>query len=529
MTKSQWRSDEELEKRVKGLYDYQQVEVPKIPLKERDKGFQEIMLGYTDEEARLEAQRCMQCQDPPCVKACPAHLNVPGYCQAIVDGDLKRGLQIIMDTFPLPGSCGRICYAPCVDVCLKGVEGQPIEIPRLRRYLADRINQKELNYNIPKPTGKKVAVIGSGPASLTCAYHLLRRGHKAIVFEKNNKPGGTLNTIPEYRLPQKILQGEIDILRWLGVEIKTGQNIAGEGCIDKLLQEYDAVFIGAGAISSWKLDIPGKDLPGTMTGYEFLQRLDMGEAGLLGRSVAIIGAGDVAMDALRTAIRESERIYLIYRRSTEEMTASEGEVIEFGEEALLQELHPATLSLAEKKRKEMIKEIFSRPEPLTMERMVEIDKIVGKKLKKEIFSRLEGKTGKVTVYFLAQPTRILGEDKVVGIECMRMGLGEPDESGRRRPAPIAGSEFTLAVGTVIFALGQKIESSWLGKTSGIELNKQGEIIVDDNGLTTRAKVFAGGDAIRGPTSMIQAIADGKRAAETIDHLLRESNHDPDRR
>lgn len=520
------RSDAELEERVKGLYEYEQLEGPKLPLKDRGKGFSEIVLGYTDEEALLEAQRCMQCQDPPCVVACPAHLNVPGYIKAIVDGDLKRGLQIIMDTYPLPGSCGRVCFHPCTDVCLKGVKGQPINIPRLRRYLADKVDQRELNYNIAPATGKKVAIIGSGPAGLTVAYLLTRKGHKAIVFEKEEKPGGTLNTIPEYRLPEKVLQGEIDVLRWLGVEIRTEQSIESEGCIDKLLQEYDAVFIGTGAISSWKLDIPGKDLGGTMTALDYLRAVDRGEKIELGRSVAIIGGGNTAMDVLRTAMRQAEEIHFLYRRAAEQMPATGDEVIELGEEIILEEIHCLELALGAKKCQELLKDLCDKFEKLTSEKRKEAAKRVEEEIRKDIFNKLEKKGtpteragAELTIHFLTQPNKILGDSKVTGIECLRMELGEPDESGRRRPVPVEGSEFVINADTVIFAIGQGVESSWLGKESGIDLKKWGEIIVDETLQTSKPRVFAGGDAVRGPSSMIEAIADGKRAAEVIDSIL----------
>jgi len=523
------RSDAELEERVKGLYEYEQLEVAKLPLKDRGKGFSEIVLGYTDEEAFLEAQRCMQCQNPPCVVACPAHLNVPGYIKAIVKGDLKRGLQIIMDTYPLPGSCGRVCFHPCTDVCLKGVKGQPINIPRLRRYLADKVDQRELNYNIAPTTGKKVAIIGSGPAGLTVAYLLTRKGHKAVVFEKDGKPGGTLNIIPEYRLPEKVLQGEIDVLRWLGVEIRTGQKIEGEGCIDKLLQEYDAVFIGTGAISSWKLDIPGKDLAGTMTALDYLRAVDRGERIELGRNVAIIGGGNTAMDVLRTAMRQAEEIHFLYRRAAEQMPATGDEVIELGEEIILEEIHGLELALGAKNYQEILKKLHEEFEKLTPEKRKEAAKKVEEGIRKDVFNKLEDKGvpapaqrdgAKLTIHFLTQPNKILGDSKVTGIECLRMELGEPDESGRRRPIPVAGSEFVIPADTVIFAIGQGVESSWLGKASGIELKKWGEIIVDEKtGQTSKPQVFAGGDAVRGPSSMIEAIADGKRAAEAIDSLL----------
>ncbi|MFQ6033497.1 MAG: FAD-dependent oxidoreductase [Candidatus Bipolaricaulia bacterium] len=366
LSPSERKSEAELAELVRGLYEYERVEEPKLPLKERFKDFPEIMRGYSDEEALAEATRCMQCQDAPCVQACPANLNVPGYCKAIVEGDLPRGLQIIMDTYPLPGSCGRVCFHPCTDVCLKGVEGEPINIPRLRRYLADKVDQRQLEYNIAPSTGKKVALIGSGPAGLTCAYHLLRYGHRVVVFEKDEKPGGTLNILPDYRLPNEVLQREVEVLEWLGVEIRTDSPISGEGCLDKLLEEYDAVFIGAGAIGSWKLDIPGKDLEGTMTALDYLRAVDRGESVPLGKSVAVIGGGDVAMDAVRTALRQMERVHFVYRRAPAEMPATGDEVIELGEEAALRELHHLEEAFAAEQRKRILDELKERYEHLTI-------------------------------------------------------------------------------------------------------------------------------------------------------------------
>jgi glutamate synthase (NADPH/NADH) small chain len=515
-----WLDDEELKRRIKGLYDYEQVEVPRLPPEQRLRSSEEVMRGYTFDEAKVEALRCMQCQDPPCVKACPAHLDVPGYCQAIVDGDLKKGLKIIMEAFPIPGSCARICYHPCTDVCLKGVEGTPIEIPRLRRFITDSVSQYDLDYELPEPTGFRVAVIGSGPAGLACAYHLRRKGHRVVVFERDGKPGGTLCTIPDYRLPDKVLQEEIKVLEWLGVEIKTNSPIEGDGCIDKLLEEFDAVFIGVGAVKARALEIEGKGLEGVYHGYELLKRLDAGGR-LLGERAAIVGGGDVAMDALRTALRECEAVYLIYRRSPLEMPASHEEVYELAEEALKQEWHHLAVELATERRKERIRELFSRLELLTMEQMERIEKDLVKELKVEIFERLAAKRlENLVVHFLANPTRVLGEDgRVKALELVRMEPGPPDEQGRRRPIPVKGSEFLIEVDTVVFAIGQEIDISWLGRDHGLEL-APGNRLITHQFETSRPGVFAGGDGVRGPASMIEALGDGRYAAEAIDRWLK---------
>lgn len=518
-------SQPELEERVRGLYEYERVEEPKLPLRKRLEGFPEIMQGYSDQEALAEAQRCMQCQDAPCVAACPANLDVPGYCKAIVDGDLKRGLQIIMDCYPLPGTCGRVCFHPCTDACLKGVCGQPINIPRVRRYLADKVDQHELDYDISPSTGKTIALIGSGPASLTCAYHLLRRGHQVVVLEKDEKPGGTLNILPDYRLPNEVLQKEVDVLKWLGVEIRTETTIAGEGCLDRLLEEYDAVFIGAGAIGSWKINIPGKDLEGTMTALDYLRAVDRGQEVSLGQSVAVIGGGDVAMDAVRTALRQVERVYFIYRRAPAEMPATGDEVIELGEEVALEELHHLEESFAAGHRRRILDSLKGEYEHLTIPRRQEAVKESVRRMKADLFGRVGQGGPQVAIHFLTQPVEVLERDgRVAGLKCIRMELGEPDESGRRRPVPVEGSEFELPCDAVIFAIGENPESGWLGENSGVELKKWGEIVVDPQSQAThRQRVFAGGDGVRGPASMIEAIADGKRAALSIDRLLREED------
>jgi len=518
-------SDQALAERLQGLYRYEQVEVPQRPVEQWIQDYEEIVLGYTEEEAKVEALRCMQCQDPPCVKGCPAHLDVPGYIKAIVEGDYKRGLQIIMDTYPLPGTCGRICFHPCTDVCLKGVRGEPINIPRLRRFLADSVNQYDLDYEIPEPTGFKVAVVGSGPAGLTCAYHLRRKGHQVVVFEKDRKPGGTLNTIPDYRLPDHVLQEEIKVLEWLGIEIKTGSPIRGDGCIDRLLEEFDAVFIAIGAVSSDKPKLPGVELEGCITGLEYLRALDRGEE-LPYRRIAIIGGGDVAMDALRTALRHGEVVHWIYRRSAEEMPASEGEVLELGEEVTLRDLREVERAFVQPFKQTTIREAKLKLLKLTFDERKKLSKELHKRVKAKLVEQLSAEGRKLVVHLLTNPTRVLGEERVEGLELIRMRLGEPDASGRRRPEPVEGSEFTIEVDAVVFAIGQDVDSSWLGHGHGIELDKWGQFVVDERLRTSRERVFAGGDGVRGPSSMIEAIADGKRAAEAIDAMLREKAEAP---
>lgn len=515
-------NDVELEERLRGHYEYARVPERKAAF-ERRLTFEEISQGYDEESVRVEALRCMQCQDPPCVKACPAHLNVPGYAEAIVEGDYKRGLQIIMDTYPLPGSCGRVCFHPCMDVCLKGVCGEPLNIPRLRRFLADTVSQYDLDYDIPEPTGKRIACIGSGPSSLSCAYHLRRRGHEVVVFEKDVKPGGALNTIPDYRLPDEVLQSEIDVLEWLGVAIRTNTPVGGDGCLDELLEEFDAVYIGVGAIGSWKPDVPGKDLSGSITALEYLRAVDRGETPLF-QNVAIIGGGDVAMDALRTALRTAQTVYWVYRRSPEEMPGNEDEVIELGEEVVLRDMEAVAEAFTHPFKEHVLREARARLLHLAFEERQRLQDEIGVNVKSRVLQelgdemRVDGR--RLVVQLLTNPTKILGQEHVEALELVRMKLGEPDESGRRKPVPVEGSEFIVGVDGVIWAIGQNVESGWLGVHSGVDLKKWGEVIFDaETQQTSRERVYAGGDAVRGPSSMIDALADGIRAANSIHELL----------
>lgn len=521
MAQHDWMSDEDLSRRLKGLYDYEQVEVPKIAESERLLSAAEVVTGYTDAQARVEAERCMQCQDPPCVAACPAHLDIPGYCEAIADGDLDRGLAIVLEAFPIPGSCARVCYHPCTDVCLKGVEGTPIEIPRLRRYITDNTDQHAVDFAIPEETGQRIAVVGSGPAGLSCAYHLRRRGHQPVIYEQFDKAGGTLNTIPDYRLPDDVLQDEIEVLREMGVAIRPDSPVSGDGCLDELLSAHDAVFVSAGAVKAREVPIEGSELEGVHHGYHLLKRQDAGES-LFGRKAAIVGGGDVAMDALRSALRTCDEIHLIYRRSPMEMPANPEEVFEMSEEVLQQGWHHLAVEISTERRVERFKQIFHSLESLTLDRMAEVEKNLTREMKAETFDRLDKRVGPLAVHFMATPTRVMddGGGRAGGLELVRMELGEPDEDGRRRPVAIEGSEFTLDVDTVVFAIGQQIDADWLGRDHGLDLEPDNRISVDAAYRASRPGVYAGGDAMRGPASMIEAMGDGRWAAEAIDADLR---------
>ena len=522
-------SDSALKHRLQGLYGYEQVEVPERPVEERAACSDEVLLGYTPEAAHREALRCMQCQDPPCVEACPIHLNVPGYAKAIVEGDYKRGLQIVMDTYPLPGTCGRVCFHPCTDVCLKGIQGEPLNIPRLRRFLADNVSQYDLKYNIPPPSGRQIALVGSGPASLSCAYHLRRRGHRVVVYEKDKLAGGTLNILPGYRLPQQVLQDEVKVLEWLGIEIRTESPIAGDGCLDHLLEEYDAVFIAAGAIGSSKPKMPGVNLARSITGLDYLRAVRDDRAPEVDQ-VAIIGGGDVAMDSLRVALRRARVVHWIYRRSAEEMPAHEPEVLELGEEVTLRDLKAVEDAFSDPYRQNVLREARAKLLKLTFAERQRLHQEMARQLKHRLLDKLpqgnhelaqqQDRERRFVVHMLTNPTRVLGGERVSGLELVRMKLGEPDESGRRRPKPIEGSEFQLEVDLVIFAIGQNVESGWLGSGSEVEVDRWGQILIDpESQATGRQGVFAGGDAVRGPASMIDALADGKRAAESIERMF----------
>lgn len=520
MSQRKLLSDEDLKRRLEGIYEYEQVPIPQRPPDGRC-NFEEIILGYSQGEARVEALRCLQCQDPPCVKACPAHLDVPGFLKAIAEGDERRGLQIIMDTYPLPGTCGRICFHPCTEVCLKNVKGVTLNIPRLRRYLADSTSQYDLDYAIPPSTGFKVAVIGSGPGGLTCAYRLHRKGHAITVFEKDDKPGGTLNILPAYRLPHELVQKEIKVLEWLGIGIKTNAFIEGDGCLDRLLEEFDAVFVSVGAIGSSKPKLLGADLPGSRTGLDYLREMERGHA-LPYQRVAVVGGGNVAMDCLRTALRTSEVVHWVYRRGAEEMPTSDEELIELGEEIILRDLAAVEQAFVHPLRLNALREAKSKLLQMTFEERRRLQQSLQKKTKARVVEALSEQTQKsqhLVVHMLTDPVRVLGSERVEGMELKRMQLSEPDASGRRKPVPVEGSEFSIEVDVVIFAIGQNVESGWLGQSHGLNLDKSGQLVVAEDRATSRARVFAGGDAVRGPASMIEAIADGIRAAESIHAAL----------
>lgn len=453
----------------------------KVPMPEqepqvRNQNFSEVALGYTEEMAVEEARRCLNCKHRPCTEGCPVNVRIPEFISRIAGGEFEKAYEIIYETNSLPAICGRVCpqETQCEQKCVRGIKGEPVAIGRLERFAADWYMK-----NVRKPVaktprnGRKVAVIGSGPAGLTCAGDLAKMGYDVTIFEAFHKAGGVLvYGIPEFRLPKALVEKEIEALKALGVEIRTNMVIGKTLTIDEIFDEgYDAVFIGSGAGLPMFMGIPGENLNGVYSANEFLTRINLMKAYKFpetdtpvkcGRNVAVVGGGNVAMDAARSAKRlGAENVYIVYRRSEAEMPARAEEVHHAKEEGI----------------------IFK---------------------------------------FLTNPVRILGDDKgwVIGMECVSMTLGEPDASGRRRPVPVEGSEHIIDVDTVIIAIGTTPNPLIRTTTPGLETNRRGCIVADENGKTSREGVFAGGDAVTGAATVILAMGAGKRAAKAIDEYIR---------
>jgi len=443
--------------------------------KERIKNFNEVALGYTEEMAIEEAKRCILCKKPGCVKGCPVEIDIPAFIGLIQKGDFDGAIAKIKEKNSLPAVCGRVCpqESQCESKCLLTKKGDAVAIGRLERFVADYERQKGVVFpEKPAFNGHKVAVIGAGPAGLTCAGDLARLGYGVTVFEALHVPGGVLMYgIPEFRLPKDIVQQEINFIRQLGVEIKVNAVVGKLITVDELLDEgYEAVFIGTGAGLPYFMNIPGENYNGVYSANEFLTRTNLMKAYLfpeaatpikVGQRVAVIGGGNVAMDAARTALRlGAEKSYIVYRRSEAEMPARREEVEHAKEEG-------------------------------------------------------------VDFQLLTSPTEIYGneEGQVVAIKCIKYELGEPDESGRRRPVPIRGSDYELEVDTVVMAIGQGPHPLVLKATPGLELNRWGNIVADEEGRTSRTGVFAGGDIVTGAATVILAMGAGKQAAKAIDAYL----------
>ena len=458
-------------------------EMPTQDASVRAHNFDEVALGYTEAVAIDEANRCLNCKNMPCVSGCPVKIHIPEFISKIKEGDFEGAYQIITKSSSLPAVCGRVCpqEVQCESKCVRGLKGESVGIGRLERFVADWHNTFATEEPVkPVSNGHKVAVVGSGPSGLTCAGDLAKKGYEVTVFEALHTAGGVLvYGIPEFRLPKKIVAKEVETLEKLGVKIETNVVIGKTLTIDELFEQgYEAVFVGSGAGLPNFMGIPGEGLCGVYSANEFLTRsnlmksyLDDPETPIMkGGKVAVVGGGNVAMDAARTALRlGAEKVYIVYRRSMDELPARREEV-EHAEE--------------------------------------------------------EG----IEFRLLCNPTEILGYSNpdnprdpkngfVTGMTCVRMELGEPDERGRRRPVVVEGSEFTLDVDTVVMSIGTSPNPLIKSTTEGLEVNARGGIIVNEDGLTSRNAVYAGGDAVTGAATVISAMGAGKTAAKAIDEAL----------
>ena len=450
----------------------------------RARNFDEVALGYSEETAINEAMRCLNCKNMPCVEGCPVKIHIPEFISAIKEGNFEEAYQIITKSSSLPAVCGRVCpqEIQCESKCVRGLKGEPVGIGRLERFVADWHNTfvKESPVR-PQTNGYKVAVVGSGPSGLTCAGDLAKKGYEVTVFEALHTAGGVLvYGIPEFRLPKSIVAKDVETLIKLGVKIETNVVIGKTLTVDELFDNgFKAVFIGSGAGLPNFMGIPGEALKGVYSANEYLTRSNLMKAYLensqtpimKGGNVAVVGGGNVAMDAARTALRlGADKVYIVYRRSMDELPARREEVDHAMEEG-------------------------------------------------------------VEFHLLCNPVEILGYNNpddvkgpkngfVKGLRCIRMELGEPDAKGRRRPVEIPGSEFEMDVDTVIMSIGTSPNPLIKSTTEGLEVNQRGGIIVDEDGLTTRDAVYAGGDAVTGAATVISAMGAGKTAANAIDEYLK---------
>jgi len=454
--------------------------IPRVPVREQDpavriKNFDEVCYGYNEEEARLEASRCLGCKKPSCIGQCPVSIQIPQFILEVENGNFEKAAAIIAKDSSLPAVCGRVCpqETQCEGACILGVKGEPVAIGKLERFVADWAREKGICFSSSANlNGKKVAVIGSGPAGLACSADLAKLGYQVTIFEALHEPGGVLQYgIPEFRLPkEKVVKAEVDNVRALGVNIETNVIVGRTVTIDSLMKEegFDAVFIGSGAGLPKFMGIPGENLNGVVSSNEFLTRNNLMRAYdpsydtpiYVGKKVAVVGGGNVAMDAARTALRLGADVTIVYRRTEKELPAR------------VEEVHHA---------------------------------------------KEEG----IVFKMLTNPVAVLGNDKgwVTGIRCIRMELGEPDESGRRSPIPIPDSEFEMDVDVVIMALGTSPNPLIANTTPGLETDKRKCIIADENGITTKPGVFAGGDIVTGAATVILAMGAGRKAAAAIDRYL----------
>ena len=457
--------------------------IPRVPVREQDpkvraRNFEEVSYGYNKEEAMLEASRCLHCKNPLCVTGCPVNINIPGFIAEVLAGDFDAAAGVIAKDSSLPAVCGRVCpqETQCEGKCILGIKGEAVAIGKLERFVADWQHAKGKGASAAKvaePNGHKVAVIGSGPAGLACASDLAKWGYKVHVFEALHKAGGVLAYgIPEFRLPKDaVLQKEIDEVTALGVTIETDVIIGRTTLIEDLLDKegYEAVFVGTGAGLPRFMGIPGENLNGVFSANEFLTRNNLMKAFRddyhtpihAGRKACIVGGGNVAMDAARTALRLGAETTVVYRRSEAELPARKEEVHHAKEEGIHFEL-------------------------------------------------------------LTNPVEILSDENgwVSGMKCIRMELGEPDASGRRSPVEVPGSEFVVECDTVIMALGTSPNPLIAKTTPGLETTRRGGLVADEQGSTTRPGIFAGGDAVTGAATVILAMGAGRKAAAAIDEYIR---------
>ena len=456
--------------------------IPRVPVREQDPkvrahNFEEVCYGYNLEEATTEATRCLHCKNPRCVAACPVEIKIPEFIAKVKEGDIAGAAAIIAEDSSLPAVCGRVCpqESQCEGSCILGVKGEPVAIGKLERFVADHtaVSEPAPAAGIINRGGKKVAVIGSGPAGLACASDLAKAGYDVTIFEALHKAGGVLEYgIPEFRLPKDtVLKREIEAVKALGVKIETDVIIGRTVTIDSLIDNegYEAVFVGTGAGLPKFMGIPGENLNGVFSANEFLTRNNLMKAFRedyltpihAGRKCCVVGGGNVAMDAARTALRLGADTTIIYRRTEVELPARKEEVHHAKEEG-------------------------------------------------------------IEFNMLTNPVEILGDEKgwVRAIKCIRMELGEPDESGRRSPVPVPGSEFEIPTETVIMALGTAPNPLIVNTTSGLEATRRGGISADGEGRTTREGIFAGGDAVTGAATVILAMGAGRKAAKAIDEYLK---------
>jgi len=453
----------------------EKVKMPEQDPKERARNFKEVTLGYTKEMAIEEASRCLNCKNKPCVAGCPVGVKIPEFISEIAEGNIEKAYEIITSTNSLPAVCGRVCPQEnqCEGKCVRGIKGEPVGIGRLERFAADcMMKEEQAKTELPVSNNHKVAVVGAGPSGLTCAGDLAKLGYKVTIFEAFHTSGGVLMYgIPEFRLPKEIVQKEISKLKKLGVEIMHDMVIGKVLSIDEIMEMgYEAIFIGSGAGLPRFMGIEGESLIGVCSANEYLTRINLMKGYLeeydtpviKSKSVAVVGGGNVAMDAARSALRMgAEHVYIVYRRSEAEMPARK------------EEIHHA------------------------MEEGVEF-------------------------LTLNNPVKIIGDEdgRVCGMECIKMELGEPDESGRRRPVAVEDSNYVLEVDTVIMSIGTSPNPLIRTTTTGLEANKRGCLVVDEDMLTTKEGVYAGGDAVTGAATVILAMGAGKTAAESIDEYIK---------